>query len=141
MIVRILRFLAPVALTALGSCASIFGKSSYSVSIQSAPSEAQFVVKDEAGQNVHQGTTPAMVTLKSGEAYFDGRDYTVVFSKPGYADQTLPLMSQLEPWYFGNILIGGLIGMLIVDPLTGAMWKLPTKITATLPATPVAAAP
>jgi len=27
-------------------------------------------------------------------------------------------------WYFGNILLGGLIGMLIVDPATGAMYRL-----------------
>jgi hypothetical protein len=32
-------------------------------------------------------------------------------------------------WYFGNLLFGGVIGMLIVDPLTGAMYNLtPEKI-------------
>jgi hypothetical protein len=30
----------------------------------------------------------------------------------------------MDGWYIGNILFGGLIGILIVDPLTGAMWKL-----------------
>jgi hypothetical protein len=34
------------------------------------------------------------------------------------------LDSTLSGWYFGNILIGGLIGLLIVDPLTGAMYDL-----------------
>lgn len=29
----------------------------------------------------------------------------------------------------GNILLGGLIGMLIVDPITGAMYKLPKEVT------------
>jgi len=32
----------------------------------------------------------------------------------------------LSGWYWGNILFGGLIGVLIVDPITGKMWKLPT---------------
>ena len=34
----------------------------------------------------------------------------------------------LNGWYFGNILIGGLVGMLIVDPLTGAMYRMPATI-------------
>ena len=45
-------------------------------------------------------------------------------TKEGY----LPLERQLEAsingWYFGNIIFGGLIGILIVDPATGAMWKI-----------------
>ncbi|WP_066405597.1 hypothetical protein [Flavisolibacter tropicus] len=27
---------------------------------------------------------------------------------------------------FGNLLIGGVLGMLIIDPATGAMWRLET---------------
>jgi len=30
----------------------------------------------------------------------------------------------LNGWYFGNIIFGGLIGLLIVDPATGAMYRL-----------------
>lgn len=30
----------------------------------------------------------------------------------------------MDGWYFGNILFGGLIGFLIVDPATGAMYTL-----------------
>jgi len=33
----------------------------------------------------------------------------------------------LNGWYIGNLLFGGLIGLLIVDPLTGAMWTLDPK--------------
>jgi hypothetical protein len=32
--------------------------------------------------------------------------------------------SRINGWYVGNIVFGGLIGWLIVDPLTGAMWAL-----------------
>jgi hypothetical protein len=32
----------------------------------------------------------------------------------------------LNGWYAGNILIGGIVGLLIVDPATGAMYKLGT---------------
>ena len=37
-----------------------------------------------------------------------------------------PIDTELDAWYFGNILLGGVIGMLIVDPATGAMYKLST---------------
>ena len=32
--------------------------------------------------------------------------------------------SSLNGWYWGNILVGGLIGMLIVDPISGAMYEI-----------------
>ena len=48
----------------------------------------------------------------------------------------MKLDSSLSGWYFGNIIFGGLIGMLIVDPVTGAMYNLtPAKIEQPLSAT------
>jgi hypothetical protein len=39
----------------------------------------------------------------------------------------------MSGWYIGNILFGGLIGMLVVDPQTGAMYRLePKSLDATL---------
>jgi hypothetical protein len=35
--------------------------------------------------------------------------------------------STINGWYVGNIVFGGFIGWLIVDPLTGAMWALDTE--------------
>jgi hypothetical protein len=43
---------------------------------------------------------------------------------PGYKTHTVTLESNVSGWYVGNILFGGLIGMLIVDPITGAMYTL-----------------
>ncbi len=34
---------------------------------------------------------------------------------------------ELNGWYWGNILLGGIIEMLIVDSATGAMYKLSTE--------------
>ena len=42
----------------------------------------------------------------------------------GYETKKVNLECKVNGWYFGNLLIGGLIGMLIVDPATGAMYKL-----------------
>ncbi len=52
------------------------------------------------------------------------KSYKIKFSKAGYGDQVVVVRGKLDGWYFGNILFGGLIGMLIVDPITGKMWKL-----------------
>lgn len=34
----------------------------------------------------------------------------------------------MNGWYFGNLLLGGVIGMLIVDPATGAMYRIETDL-------------
>ncbi len=113
-------------------CASIVGKNMYPVTINSHPDEAVIVIKDEKGKVMYKGKTPTTITLSSGEAYFHAKNYSITFSKPGYEDQTTEIKAGLSGWYFGNILFGGLIGLLIVDPLTGNMWKLPTETTITL---------
>ncbi|MEW6291598.1 MAG: hypothetical protein AB1545_17315, partial [Thermodesulfobacteriota bacterium] len=48
--------------------------------------------------------------------------------------QVITVESKANGWYIlGNLLFGGLIGYLIVDPATGAMWNLtPDKIDTTL---------
>lgn len=44
----------------------------------------------------------------------------------GYEEKIIPLECTLNGWYAGNIFLGGIIGFLIVDPATGAMYKLNT---------------
>ncbi|MFW9085600.1 hypothetical protein ACOI7N_13700 [Pseudomonas sp. P2758] len=119
-----------VAMMGLQGCASILGDSKYPVSVSSAPAGASFEITDKSGHVIHSGNTPSTVTLKSGNGYFSGQTYQLKFKKEGYPDKTVELDSGLSGWYWGNILIGGLIGMLIVDPLTGAMYKLPENVSA-----------
>ena len=66
------------------SCASIFGHSSYNVSINSVPSEAQLTIVNSKGTEVFAGMTPATVRLKSSEGFFKRATYTLTFTKPGY---------------------------------------------------------
>lgn len=111
----------------LFSCASIVSKSSYPISINSAPSEAQIVIKDKKGIEIFSGQTPSTLKLKSGSGFFGKARYQVTFSKAGFQSKTVPVEFKLDGWYFGNLLLGGFIGMLIVDPATGAMYKLDTE--------------
>ncbi|MDF0707965.1 hypothetical protein [Flagellimonas okinawensis] len=109
------------------SCASIVSKSSYPISINSAPSEAKIVIKDKKGIEIFSGQTPATLKLRAGSGFFGKARYQVTFSKTGYDTKTVPVEFKMDGWYFGNLLLGGLIGMLIIDPATGAMYKLDTE--------------
>jgi hypothetical protein len=121
-----LTMLAIAAPLLFSSCATIFGKSSYPVSINSNPAGATVSITDKKGKEVYKGASPATVTLKSGAGFFSKAEYQVKISSTGFAEQVIPVNYKLNGWYFGNLLIGGVIGMLIVDPATGAMWKLDT---------------
>ncbi|WP_317704481.1 hypothetical protein [Methylomarinovum caldicuralii] len=116
----------------MSGCASIISDSTYPVTINSSPNGAEFEIKDEDGMIVHKGRTPAMVTLSASSGYFDCADYTIIFKKKGYEPQMTTLSCKLDGWYIGNILFGGLIGFLIIDPATGAMWKLPKIVSVSL---------
>lgn len=105
----------------------------YPVNINSQPDGAEITITDEAGNNVYTGTTPTTVTLKTKRGYFKGKDYTVTFKKSGYDSHSAVISRKADGWYiFGNLLFGGLVGWLIVDPVTGAMWKLEGDVSATL---------
>ena len=65
--------------------------------------------------------------MNSGAGYFKAAEYSITYSKPGFEDLTLPITSEVDGWYIGNLFFGGLIGFLVVDPATGAMWKLPAE--------------
>jgi len=116
----------------LTGCASIFSTSQYPVTIGSNPDQATITITNDKGKEIYKGKTPTTLTLKAGEAYFHGCSYTITFKKEGFEAQTATLQKELDGWFIGNILFGGLIGMLIIDPLTGAMWKLPSDITVNL---------
>lgn len=120
-------------LATLTSCASIVSKSKYPVSIQSDPTGLEFDVVDKAGKTVHHGTTPQVVTLEADAGFFQRAHYVVHFHKNVARETDVELDASLDPWYFGNILFGGLIGLVIVDPLTGAMWKLPKELLTKVP--------
>jgi hypothetical protein len=109
------------------SCASIVSKSSSPISIFSAPSEAKIVIKEKKGIEILSGQTPTSLQLKSGSGFFGKTRYQVTFTKTGYDTKTTPVELKLDGWYFGNLLFGGVIGMLIIDPATGVIYKLETE--------------
>ena len=119
----------------LSGCATIVSGSDQTVAISSEPSAADVVVRDETDAVVFSNKTPASVTLKKGKGYFKKKSYVVEISKEGYETQAVQLTGSANGWYVGgNLLFGGLIGYLIVDPLTGAMYTLnPKEVNTDLP--------
>ena len=114
-------------------CATIFTGTKQKISFNSEPIQSQISISNHKGEVVHTGETPATVKLRKGRGYFMPAKYTVVFNKEGYQTHTVNINARMSGWYVGNIIFGGVVGFLIVDPLTGAMYTLkPNDIQAVL---------
>lgn len=120
---------AAALLALLPSCATIVKQGSQSVAINSQPSDLNFVVKDSEGNEVGNGKTPGTVKLNTGNGYFKPATYTIQTKRGAKVVGEQTITGTISGWYFGNILFGGLIGMVAVDPLTGAMYSLPKDVT------------
>lgn len=110
-------------------CASIFCGDHKMISVTSEPPGADFEVTSPSGMVIEAGRTPTNIILKRGRGYFRAGDYIIRFQKDGYEPSERPVTQGFETfWYFvGNFAIGpfsSVVGGLIVDPLTGAMWDI-----------------
>ncbi|WP_373376321.1 hypothetical protein [Cupriavidus nantongensis] len=123
---------AGVVALALSGCASIMSGGTQPVTIKSVPEGASVTVTNRAGEKVHNGTTPVTLTLNRGAGYFKSETYKAEVKKEGYEPRQLDIVSTVNGWYIGNILFGGVIGLLAVDPATGAMYSFPDSVNATL---------
>ena len=123
------------ACAALSGCASIVHGGPRNIPVASTPAGAKVSIYDRSNTLVMTNTTPFVAPLDPKFSYFKGQTYRMVFELAGYAPAEIKLDSSLSGWYWGNLVFGGLIGMLIVDPLTGAMYNLaPEKIEQSLSA-------
>lgn len=114
---------------ALSGCATIVHSGPRSIPVASSPPGAQVSIYDRDNNLVMTNTTPFVAKLSTKAGYFKSQNYRLEFALAGHAPAVVGLDSSVSAWYFGNIVLGGLIGMLIVDPLTGAMYNLtPDKI-------------
>jgi len=116
-------------------CASIVHGGSRTISVNSTPSGAKVTIeKADTQYPVDTGTTPLTVSLDPHRGYFKGQSYTVIIQLDGYKTARVDVSPTVSGWYVGgNLVFGGLIGYLIVDPITGSMWNLsPDNIEQTL---------
>jgi hypothetical protein len=114
-----------IALFFCTSCASIVSKSKYPLFLTSTPDNGTVSITNKKGDEVFRGATPATAELKSGAGFFSGEHYKVTFQKDSFDPVVFDLKCKVDGWYWGNLLFGGVLGFLIIDPATGAMYKLP----------------
>ena len=105
----------------LSSCATIISGSKQNVKFSSTPAAATIFINE-----VEVGKTPFELKLaRKGE-------HDIQIKLDGYQTYQTSLTRKFNAWYIGNILFGGIIG-LIVDPITGAIYNLtPGEINAQL---------
>ena len=118
-----------IAATLFSSCATIFGNTQRTFGIDTDPKGATVQILDRRGKTVYEGQSPVTRTLNNSAGYFRRAIYTVKISMAGYQPKTIEVGAHLNGWYFGNVLIGGALGMLIIDPLTGAMYTFSNSET------------
>lgn len=114
------------ALTVLAGCATIMGNSApETLNVRSTPDQATIVISDETGTKIFEGKTPTSLPLEKKRGYFGGKKYTINIKKEGFTEHNVTVDTKVNGWYVaGNLVFGGVIGWLIVDPATGAMWTL-----------------
>jgi len=112
-----------VVLAATG-CATIFNGRTQVVQFVSTPDNANVVISNRAGERIHSVVTPATVPLKRSSGFFNSERYTAVVTKAGFKPQIITVQGKVNNWYFANLMFGGVVGMLIVDPASGAMFTL-----------------
>jgi hypothetical protein len=113
--------LGTAALLALVGCASIISGRQAEVAFDSVPANAEVVIRDKAGRTVASLRTPGVVSLKRNRRFFMPARYTADIVAPGYHAAQVPIRSTINPWIVGNVVVGGIPG-LIVDAATGAAW-------------------
>lgn len=116
-----------VVISGITGCASIVDGGPRKFSVKSDPTDAKVTVFDSNGDEVSTQQTPAILSLKREAGYFKGANYKLKIEKPGYQVSEVAITSKIDGWYFGNVLLGGMIGFFAIDPVTGAMWTLTPK--------------
>ncbi len=106
-----LLLLAVVAMS-LSGCASIVCGTKQSVNFTSTPTNATIY-----DNGVLIGNTPLAAKLERKN------NHLISIKLDGYQPFEVEIKKEFNAWYLGNILFGGIIG-LVVDPITGAIYKL-----------------
>lgn len=93
-------------------CATIVSGESSDLKINSNPSGADVYIND-----IKMGSTPMIADLERKQRHI------IKLIKEGYAEETRMTRKGFNWWFLGNIIFGGIIGI-IIDFATGAVYSL-----------------
>jgi len=120
-------------------CATIAtgGGGQQRILFNSEPPEAKITITDRDGKVISENAkTPRDIGLDRGAGYFRYGKYNVLFEKDGYEKKQVSIEGNANGWYAaGNLFWGltGLLGYLVIDPATGAMWTIrPDRVNVSL---------
>jgi hypothetical protein len=107
-------------------CATLTKGSSQTITVATDPPGATCTISREGKTVAVVNPTPGSIPVEKSS-----KDLSIVCDKSDYQPSAGALASSFEAMTFGNILLGGLIGVAI-DAGSGAMNEYPTLITLTL---------
>jgi len=107
-------------------CASLFGGTHQSIAVSSTPPQASCALTRDGAVIGKVESTPGSVDIRKGN-----KDIAVSCEKPGYQIGRAQDEADLDAWFIGNAVIGGLLGIGI-DYATGAINKYDGQVTVAL---------
>ena len=127
-----MRKLAAVLALLAVNCSTIVHQTSQKIPVTSDPPGALVTVACGEVDNDPKAVTPTVVRVHRKPNFCE-----ISLTREGYERTAVTLGKTMSALYLGNVLIGGIIG-LIVDGVNGAMWnRTPGKVDVQLkPATP-----
>lgn len=111
-----LNVIAVIGILFIAACATIMNSDMVSVPVYTTPSGAKLVI------NGMEYTSPATVQAPRGKG-----DFKLHVEKKGYKPVDILLRQSLDGWLWGDIILGGLIG-LAVDFITGDAYDLDPEV-------------
>jgi hypothetical protein len=99
----------------VSGCASIFNGNASMLNIMTNPDNATVTIKgSQSGEKIIQHT-PCSITLNKNS------DYTVAITYAGYQSENIIITRGINGWFWGNLFLGGVVGM-VIDYSTNNMW-------------------
>lgn len=129
---KTLLLIGVAAVTLLSSgCASIVSKTTYDVAFTTnAPKATVTIRKSDSGLILSSGEVPHVANLKSSDGFFSAASYICEIKDSNTnKKQTRVINGEFCPWFLGNFIFGGIIGM-GVDGATGAVYQLDDAVYA-----------
>lgn len=126
MLARSLSLILLVVGTMLGGCATVVSGTTQTIGVNSDPEGADCQFRRKGVLVGRVNPTPGTMQVSK-----DYESVSVLCTKEGFDDTSGTIGSEFQAMTLGNILLGGVIGV-VVDAASGAMMKYPESVTFTL---------
>lgn len=126
MLARFLSLILLVVGTMLGGCATVVSGTTQTIGVNSDPEGADCQFRRKGVLVGRVNPTPGTMQVSK-----DYESVSVLCTKEGFDDTSGTIGSEFQAMTLGNILLGGVIGV-VVDAASGAMMKYPESVTFTL---------